>query len=81
MSHKVDKMTGTVLRRLRDRAGLTQERVAASLGVSYQQLQKYETGKNRISVSRLFDLADVLNTEASDIIKLVEYELEGENLL
>jgi len=42
--------------------GRSQEVVAAQLGVSFQQLQKYESGANRVSASRLFDLAHILMT-------------------
>ncbi|MBV8071976.1 MAG: helix-turn-helix transcriptional regulator [Acidobacteriaceae bacterium] len=41
--------------------GLSQERVAELLGVTFQQVQKYERGANRVSASRLLDLSRVLN--------------------
>src|SRR5687768_15605122 len=50
-------------RRLRDRRllkGLTQEQLASRLGVTFQQLQKYEKGVNRVSVSRLYHAAQIL---------------------
>lgn len=78
MTHKVDVITGEVIRRLRDRAGVTQETLAHRLGLSYQQVQKYETAKNRISISRLFDVAEALETEASVIIKLIEFEVTAQ---
>lgn len=46
------------LRRLR---GLSQEDLAAQIGVSYQQIQKYEKGINRIAASRLLTLSSTLN--------------------
>ena len=63
MAHKVDKMAGVVIRRLREHAGITQEAMADEIGISYQQVQKYERGQNRISISRLFDIAEVLQTK------------------
>lgn len=54
-----------VAQRIRSRRlerGLTQQEVARLLGVSFQQLQKYEHGKNRISAGRLYQLATVLET-------------------
>ena len=53
-----------VAQRIRSRRvemGLTQQEVARRLGVSFQQLQKYEHGKNRISAGRLYQLAAVLD--------------------
>ena len=44
----------------RAKLGMTQQQVACKIGISYQQLQKYEHGRNRISAARLKDLADVL---------------------
>ena len=79
MPHKVDKAMGTVLRRLRKNAEVTQGVLAERAGLSYPQIQKYESGKNRISISRLFELAEALNTTASKIITLVEFEIEVEN--
>ena len=50
------------IRSRRLEVGLTQQEVARRLGVSFQQLQKYEHGKNRISAGRLYQLAAVLET-------------------
>jgi transcriptional regulator with XRE-family HTH domain len=50
-------------------AGLTQQDVAKVLGVSFQQVQKYENGANRISAGRLFILARILGT---DLIEFYE---------
>lgn len=78
MPRKIDTVTGIVLRRLRENAGITQEILAARVGISYQQIQKYERGQNRVSISRLFDIAGVLNTAPHVIVQLVEFELEAE---
>jgi transcriptional regulator with XRE-family HTH domain len=62
----IDEQIG---RRIRDRrrvSGLAQHELAKALGVSHQQLQKYEAGKNRISASRLWRCAEVLDTPISD---------------
>lgn len=53
----VEIAMGARLRSLRLRVGLSQEDIACRLGVSFQQVQKYETGANRISPSRLVQLA------------------------
>jgi transcriptional regulator with XRE-family HTH domain len=54
---RVDAAIGERIRRRRVELGLTQEQLACRLGLSYQQIQKYERGANRISASRLFALA------------------------
>ncbi|MFD0388668.1 helix-turn-helix domain-containing protein [Tistrella bauzanensis] len=51
---------GQRIRRIRRARGLTQERCAAALGISFQQLQKYEKGRNRIAACTLVRLAEVL---------------------
>jgi transcriptional regulator with XRE-family HTH domain len=58
----VDTHVGAQVRRRRMLAGLTQQDVAKVLGVSFQQVQKYENGANRISAGRLFILARILGT-------------------
>jgi transcriptional regulator with XRE-family HTH domain len=54
---RIERTIGERLRRRRTELGLTQEQLAASLAVSYQQIQKYERGANRISAARLLRLA------------------------
>lgn len=59
-AHPVDIHVGAQLRRARLLAGLSQGQVATSAKISFQQLQKYERGVNRISASRLFEIAAIL---------------------
>lgn len=54
-----DLVVSANLRRLRSDAGLTLSELAEALGISHQQLQKYETGVNRISAGMLYELARV----------------------
>jgi transcriptional regulator with XRE-family HTH domain len=54
---EIDRRIGEQIRKRRVALGLTQEQLAAALDVSYQQLQKYESGANRIAAARLFLLA------------------------
>lgn len=56
----IDTHVGRQLRVLRASRGLTQENLAEKIGISYQQLHKYETGANSISASRLYELAKLL---------------------
>ncbi|WP_291198184.1 helix-turn-helix transcriptional regulator [Hyphomonas sp.] len=52
-----DLVVGSKVRQLRADAGLTLSELAEALGISHQQLQKYETGANRISAGMLYELA------------------------
>ena len=58
-----DKHVGARIRLLRESRGLTQSELGQGLGVSFQQLQKYERAGNRISAGRLFEVARILNVE------------------
>lgn len=61
MTHKIDILVGENIRGIRQMQGLSQEELAVKVGISYQQLQKYEKAENRISASRLFDVAQALD--------------------
>lgn len=56
----IDIHVGTRLRLRRTLLGLSQETLGEAVGITFQQLQKYERGANRISASRLFNLSQVL---------------------
>ena len=56
----VDLHVGARIRMRRRELGLSQETLAEAIGITFQQLQKYERGANRISASRLYALALVL---------------------
>ncbi len=60
---KVDAHVGQRVRGRRKEMGLSQEKLAKSLGVSFQQVQKYEIGINRVSAGRLWDIADSLEVD------------------
>lgn len=61
----VDVHIGKRLRQRRILLGLTQEKVAAGLGLAFQQIQKYELAKSRICASRLWKLAEILDVPVS----------------
>ena len=58
---EVDRLVGARIRRRRILMGLTQDQLGESLGISYQQIQKYETGANRVSAGRLYLIANRLD--------------------
>ena len=59
--HSVDVHVGGRLRMRRTLLGMSQEMVAELLGLTFQQLQKYESGANRVSASRLHELSQILD--------------------
>src|SRR5690606_11411867 len=70
MTSEIDLHVGKRLRRRRRLLGLTQQQLAESVGIRFQQIQKYECGANRVSASRLFELAESLDVP-------VQYFYEG----
>ena len=56
MKHPVDLHVGQRVRQRRWLLGMTQQQLAEKVGIKFQQIQKYETGTNRISSSRLWDI-------------------------
>jgi len=70
MANAIDLHVGKRLRRRRRLLGLTQQQLAESIGIRFQQIQKYECGANRVTASRLYELAVALNVP-------VNYFFEG----
>ncbi|MCB1388749.1 MAG: helix-turn-helix transcriptional regulator [Rhodobacteraceae bacterium] len=63
MKHPVDVHVGKRIRHRRWMVGMTQQQLADSVGIKFQQIQKYETGMNRVSASRLWDIARTLGVQ------------------
>lgn len=63
------KIIGQKIKQLRKEHGLTQTKLAEKLGLSYQQIQKYENGESQISVVRLADIAHILQIHITDFFK------------
>lgn len=61
----VDRHVGSRVRMRRITVGLSQEKLGEALGVTFQQIQKYEKGTNRISASRMQNIAQVLGVPVS----------------
>ncbi len=64
-AHPVDVYVGKRLRLKRTLQGLSQESIGNAIGVTFQQIQKYERGINRMGASRLFDFARALGVPVS----------------
>ena len=65
MKHPVDAHVGKRVRHRRWMTGMTQQQLAERVGIKFQQIQKYETGMNRISASRLWDIGQALGVPIS----------------
>ncbi|MCP4366559.1 MAG: helix-turn-helix transcriptional regulator [Deltaproteobacteria bacterium] len=58
--NEIDKHIGKRIRSMRLLRGLSQVQLSKNTGVTYQQIQKYETGKNRMGGSRIYKIANIL---------------------
>lgn len=64
-STPVDAYVGRRLKQRREDLNMSQERLAEMLGISFQQVQKYERGLNRVGASRLFQLCGIMAVDSS----------------
>ena len=67
---KVDQHVGGQIKTRRKEVGLSQERLGDAMGLTFQQIQKYERGANRVGASRLHDLSTILS-------RPIEYFFDG----
>lgn len=74
MAHPVDVHVGKRIRHRRWLVGMTQQQLAEQVGIKFQQIQKYETGANRVSASRLWDISDALDVSVSFFFDGLEEE-------
>jgi transcriptional regulator with XRE-family HTH domain len=74
----IDVHLGMRLRVLRRAAGMTQNELADQVGVTFQQIQKYETAKNRISAATLHALCRALRTQPTAMFEGLEAELPSQ---
>lgn len=81
MAHIVDTHVGKKIRQRRWLIGMTQQKLAEIVGIKFQQIQKYETGANRVSASRLWDISEALGVPAAfffDGIKSSDDTVKGD---
>ncbi|MBD3677876.1 MAG: helix-turn-helix transcriptional regulator [Rhodobacteraceae bacterium] len=69
MKLKIDEFIGKNIRKRRIHLGMTQTDLANAIGVTFQQVQKYESGFNRVSSSRLWEIACALKTSVSSFFE------------
>ncbi len=74
MAHPVDVHVGKRIRHRRWLVGMTQQQLAEQVGIKFQQIQKYETGANRVSASRLWDISEALDVPVSFFFEGLDVE-------
>ncbi len=77
MAHPVDVHVGKRIRHRRWLVGMTQQQLAEKVGIKFQQIQKYETGANRVSASRLWDISEVLDVPVSFFFEGLDEAQQG----
>lgn len=77
MAHPVDVYVGKRIRHRRWLVGMTQQQLAEQVGIKFQQIQKYETGANRVSASRLWDISEALEVPVSFFFEGLDVEAEN----
>ncbi len=78
--HKVDRHVGALIRAKRRAMGMSQSKLAEALGVTFQQVQKYERGTNRVSSSKLYEIAQKLDTPLSTFFEGLDQPAGEEEL-
>jgi transcriptional regulator with XRE-family HTH domain len=68
----LDRALGAAIRLRRRSLNLTQEQLASGCGISFQQVQKYENGANRVAFSRLVQIAQALACRVTDLTSALE---------
>lgn len=77
---ELDQKIGARLRSIRIKAEMTQAEVGKKLGIAYAQIQKYEYGQNRVSLSTAVRLADILECKVIDFIPEHAGDVDGLHL-
>lgn len=67
--HPIDVRAGRNLRLARKWAGFTQEKLGKRAGITFQQVQKYESGRSRMSLSRAWEFAEILGCNVADFFE------------
>ena len=80
LAKRVDAHVGGRIRDRRTDLGLTQEHLANALNLSYQQVQKYETGANRVSAGRLYEISKILQSDVSLFFHDLDESAETQHL-
>lgn len=77
MAHPVDVHVGKRVRHRRWLVGMTQQQLAEKVGIKFQQIQKYETGANRVSASRLWDISEAMDVPVAFFFEGLDDSAQG----
>lgn len=75
-ANPIDIHVGSRIRMQRNLVGLSQEKLGEKLGITFQQIQKYEKGANRVGASRLQTLADILGVQVNFFFEGLKHDTE-----
>ncbi len=75
----IDVHVGARLRARRTLVGLSQTALGDAMGITFQQMQKYESGRNRISASRLYDVSKLLDIDIGYFFDEMDRTIESES--
>ena len=79
LPNQIDIFVGNRIKQKRKALNLSQQQLARELHISFQQLQKYESGQNRISASRLWDISQILNESVSFFFRGIDKKLAAQS--
>jgi transcriptional regulator with XRE-family HTH domain len=77
LENKFKKHVGSMIKTHRVNAKLTQSQLASKLGITYQQLQNYESGRRNISIVRFITIVEFFKVSALNFLPLIENERTG----
>ena len=78
MSNPIDVAVGERIRQLRKERRITQTELANAIGLTFQQIQKYEKARNRISASKLVQIAEIFEVDVAELFSPAHPELSEE---
>lgn len=76
----IDAYVGAQIKQRRTTVGMSQTVLANKLGITFQQVQKYEKGANRVGSSRLYEISEILNVPIQSFFEGVEDVIAGDNV-
>ncbi|ESQ89170.1 helix-turn-helix domain-containing protein [Asticcacaulis benevestitus] len=71
------RSVGKFIRQRRRKLKISQEALASAIGLTFQQVQKYERGANRVSASMLYDISRILRCDAGDLLPRGDWKAHG----
>lgn len=79
VKNPIDAYVGAQIKQRRTAVGMSQTELANHLGITFQQVQKYEKGSNRVSASRLYEIAELLDVRLESFFVGVEEVIKKKN--